>query len=139
MRVRNLGAAASVPVRADGALAFQRIWRTTDTELKVVVDAAGAATDLHGHAHRHDVLVLDGSGHVSNPSGERSIGRDDVVAIAPWERHAFGAAPDEALRFVCVDSPGNRTVAGSVIKPGTPRQVKHGDDAGTSATDRDRP
>jgi quercetin dioxygenase-like cupin family protein len=100
MRIRRL----ADPAAGHGAVQARGVGRLGGSELKVVTVAAGASVQPHRHAHAHLVLVLEGSGFVDAKEGDRRrIDPDTVVVVRPDEEHAFGAAPAEPLRFVCLD------------------------------------
>ncbi|MEO7436053.1 MAG: cupin domain-containing protein [Candidatus Binatia bacterium] len=64
--------------------------------------APGTTSSLDMHAHDHGVYVLHGRGRVRLGDEEHAIGPGDVVYVAPHDRHAFEAAGDVALGFLCV-------------------------------------
>ncbi len=60
-----------------------------------------ASTPLHKHHWEHEVLIVSGQGVVKMADGEREIGAEDVVYVAPGEPHSFANTGSGTLRFVC--------------------------------------
>jgi quercetin dioxygenase-like cupin family protein len=60
-----------------------------------------SSTPLHKHNWEHEVLIVAGQGLVRSAEGERTIGADDVVYVAPGEPHSFANTGSGTLRFVC--------------------------------------
>ncbi len=63
---------------------------------------AGGHTPYHTHPWEHEVFVVAGRGLVRRKDGESPLAAGTFVYVAPGEEHAFVAAGDEALSFLCV-------------------------------------
>ena len=62
----------------------------------------GGSSPFHSHSWEHEVFILSGQGVVQGQQGETKIEKDNVVFVAPDEKHSFVNKGDEPLRFVCV-------------------------------------
>jgi quercetin dioxygenase-like cupin family protein len=69
----------------------------------------GGNTPFHRHPWEHEVYVLKGRGLVVTDEGEREVGPDEAILIAPDENHQFCALPDGTLEFICMVPAGQAT------------------------------
>jgi quercetin dioxygenase-like cupin family protein len=64
--------------------------------------AAGGNTPYHAHDFEHEVLILAGAGTLKTEQGDKPLTRNDVVFIAPNEKHQFRNTGDQPLEFICL-------------------------------------
>ncbi len=86
--------------------------------------APGGHTPLHQHNYEHEVLILEGQGHVSGSGGNgstvnRPVAPGDAVFIAPNELHQFNNTGNQTLKFVCMVPTTHDCGNGSVATPGS--------------------
>ena len=62
----------------------------------------GGNTPLHKHDWEHEVFILNGTGIVVSPSGERKVKSGDVIFVPGGEEHQFRNENDKALEFICL-------------------------------------
>ncbi len=62
----------------------------------------GCGSSGHAHDFEHQVLVLQGQGVLTGPTGETPFAVGSALFIPPNERHQLRNTGDETLRFVCV-------------------------------------
>ncbi len=61
----------------------------------------GGHTPRHSHDYEHEVVVLEGEGHVLLNGQEQDIGGGDVIFVPADSEHQF-IAGHEGLRFLCL-------------------------------------
>ncbi|MFW5934117.1 MAG: methyltransferase domain-containing protein [Actinomycetota bacterium] len=81
----------------------RQLKRVDDVELKVMDVAAGGATPYHTHDHAHEGVIVQGRGALRLADGDAPLRPGDTFWVNPTEPHAIAAAPDVALRLVCMD------------------------------------
>jgi len=64
--------------------------------------APGMKTPTHFHPWEHEVFILSGEGKVIGEDGEKKLGKDIALFIAPNEKHCLVNTGKGSLRFVCV-------------------------------------
>lgn len=62
----------------------------------------GASSPFHTHSWEHEVFILAGTGHLRSADGETPFQEEDVIFVAPEEKHQFVNDGDTTLRFICV-------------------------------------
>jgi quercetin dioxygenase-like cupin family protein len=62
----------------------------------------GGNTPLHKHDWEHEVFILNGTGTVVSPSGEREVKKGDVVFVPNNEEHQFKNSGKDVLEFICL-------------------------------------
>ena len=62
----------------------------------------GSSVPLHSHPWEHEIFVLSGQGAVLSEGGETQVVKENVIFIAPNERHGFANNSHQPLRFICV-------------------------------------
>lgn len=64
--------------------------------------APGAASPNHSHDWEHEVLVLSGEGVLVAEERETWLKPDDVIFIAPYEKHCLVNKGQGTFRFICL-------------------------------------
>ncbi|TRO44752.1 cupin domain-containing protein [Candidatus Bathyarchaeota archaeon] len=59
-------------------------------------------TPLHTHPWEHEVFILEGEGTIFNGEESSSFKTNDVVFVAPDERHQFKNTGKTLLKFLCL-------------------------------------
>ncbi len=62
----------------------------------------GGHTPHHQHDYEHEVLILNGRGHLTADDGPMPVKAGDVVWIPPNEMHQFVNDGPEPLQFICL-------------------------------------
>ncbi|MHC4917760.1 MAG: cupin domain-containing protein [Planctomycetota bacterium] len=62
----------------------------------------GGRTPHHSHAWEHEVYVLEGKGTLHCEGGEYPFEPDDVIFLAPGEKHYFAADGSTGAVFLCL-------------------------------------
>ncbi len=70
--------------------------------MRVFEVAPGMKTPTHFHPWEHEVFILSGEGKVIGVEGEKKLGKDTVLFIAPNEKHCLVNTGKKPLRFICV-------------------------------------
>jgi len=70
--------------------------------MRVFEVAPGMKTPSHFHPWEHEVYILSGQGKVVGIDGEKELGQDTALFIAPNEKHFLEATGKTPLRFICV-------------------------------------
>jgi quercetin dioxygenase-like cupin family protein len=70
--------------------------------MRVFEVAPGMKTPSHFHPWEHEVYILSGQGKVVGIAGEKKLGQDTALFIAPNEKHFLEATGKTPLRFICV-------------------------------------
>jgi quercetin dioxygenase-like cupin family protein len=70
--------------------------------MRVIEVPPGSATPYHTHWNEHEVYVLQGTGAVKSPEGDKPLAVGDVVYVAPDEEHQFVNSGTEPFKFICV-------------------------------------
>ncbi|KPK21992.1 MAG: hypothetical protein AMJ70_06415 [Dehalococcoidia bacterium SG8_51_3] len=65
-----------------------------------VIDMAPGASYSHSHDWEHEVFVLSGEATLVTDDGEKQLKPDDVIYIAPFEKHGLNNKGQEAFRFI---------------------------------------
>lgn len=104
-----------LPVEAEGAAGVRIQWlldegRGTPTfTMRRFVIEPGGNTPYHSHDWEHEVYVLRGRGLLVTDEGEREIGPDIAIFVAPGEYHQFCALPEGSVDFLCLVPNGPAT------------------------------
>jgi quercetin dioxygenase-like cupin family protein len=65
--------------------------------------APGGHTPFHTHPFEHEVVILDGDIAVVTESGDRPVQKENVVLVAPDEKHQFkNRSNTKPARFMCL-------------------------------------
>ncbi len=64
--------------------------------------APGASSGYHSHDWEHEVFILAGEGVLVTEEGETPVKADDVIYIAPNEKHCFNNKDQDTLCFICL-------------------------------------
>ena len=64
--------------------------------------APSASSPYHSHDWEHEVLVLSGEGALVGEERETPLKPDDVIFIAPYEKHCLVNRGQDTFRFVCL-------------------------------------
>jgi len=65
-----------------------------------VIDMAPGASYSHSHDWEHEVFVLSGEATLTGEDGEKQVKPDDVIYIAPFEKHGLANRGQEVFRFI---------------------------------------
>jgi quercetin dioxygenase-like cupin family protein len=102
-------------VEGPGAVGVRIQWLIDETReapnfaMRRFVIEPGGHTPFHQHNWEHEVYVLKGRGLLVTDEGEREIGPDVAILVAPNERHQFCALPEGSLTFLCLVPNGPAT------------------------------
>jgi quercetin dioxygenase-like cupin family protein len=62
----------------------------------------GGHTPLHSHPSEHANYIIDGSGAVVTPQGERPVRKGDFVLVLPHETHQYkNTSAHEPMVMIC--------------------------------------
>ena len=70
--------------------------------MRMFTIAPGGQTPFHTHLWEHEVFILEGAGVVASDLAETPLEAEQVVFVAPEERHCFRNTGDGPFRFLCV-------------------------------------
>jgi len=104
MLVRNYKDVATIPFREgvkkrvvigpkEGAPTFV---------MRVFDQAPGASSNYHSHDWEHEVFVLAGEGALVTEEGEMPLRANDVIYVAPHEKHCLTNKGQDTFRFICL-------------------------------------
>ena len=65
-----------------------------------VIDMPPGASYYHSHDWEHEVFVLSGEASLVGENGETRLKPNDVIYIAPFEKHGLANDGDKAFRFI---------------------------------------
>jgi quercetin dioxygenase-like cupin family protein len=108
MKVTRVDQVGQIPVAMEGATGVAKRVMIGPADgaphftMRVFDVAPGGHTPLHAHESEHEVYVIAGRGVVMEGDEEHPLEAGTFVFVPPGETHQFRAAPDEALRFICV-------------------------------------
>jgi len=64
--------------------------------------APGTSTDYHSHDWEHEVFILAGKAALVTEEGEIPLKADDVIYVAPYEKHCLSNKGQGTFRFICL-------------------------------------
>ena len=64
--------------------------------------ATGASSGYHSHDWEHEVFILTGEGVLVTEEGETPVKADDVIYVAPNEKHCLNNRGQDTLCFICL-------------------------------------
>jgi len=70
--------------------------------MRVFDQAPGASSDYHSHDWEHEVFVLAGEGALVTEEGEMPLRANDVIYVAPYEKHCLTNKGQDTFRFICL-------------------------------------
>ena len=65
-----------------------------------VIDMPPGASYYHSHDWEHEVFVLSGEAALVSEDGEKQVKPDDVIYIAPYEKHGLANKGQDIFRFI---------------------------------------
>jgi quercetin dioxygenase-like cupin family protein len=65
-----------------------------------VIDMPPGASYYHSHDWEHEVFVLSGEASLVSEDGETQLKPDDVIYIAPFEKHGLKNNGQDVFRFI---------------------------------------
>ncbi len=65
-----------------------------------VIDMPPGASYYHSHDWEHEVFVLSGEASLVSEDGETQLKPDDVIYIAPLEKHGLKNNRQDVFRFI---------------------------------------
>jgi quercetin dioxygenase-like cupin family protein len=65
-----------------------------------VIDMAPGASYSHSHDWEHEVFVLSGEATLVTDEAETQLKPDDLIYIAPFEKHGLANRSQEIFRFI---------------------------------------
>ena len=65
-----------------------------------VIDLPPGASAYHSHDWEHEVFVLSGEATLVSEQGKLPLKPDDVVYIAPFEKHGMTNTGKDVFRFI---------------------------------------
>lgn len=67
-----------------------------------VIDLPPGSSYYHSHDWEHEVFVLAGEAVLVSEQSEIPLKADDVIYIAPFEKHGLTNKGQDIFRFICV-------------------------------------
>ena len=104
MLVRNYEDVAAVPVRegVEKRVVIGHKEGAPTFVMRVFEAAPGASSDYHSHDWEHEVFVLEGEGALISAEGEVPLKANDVIYVAPYEKHSLINKGHNNFRFICL-------------------------------------
>ena len=102
-------------VQTEGAVGVRIQWLIDDANgapnfaMRRFLIEPGGHTPFHSHEWEHEVYIIRGRGLLVTDEGEREVGPDTAILVAPAERHQFCALPEGTLEFLCLVPNGPAT------------------------------
>jgi len=67
-----------------------------------VIEIPPGVSTYHSHDWEHEVFVLAGEATWVSEEGETPLKPDDVIYVAPFEKHGISNKGQDPFRFICV-------------------------------------